>query len=108
MKALFVLAALVLLSVVPVGYVLTRDGGLDPVLAAHYVEHQAEARCLVKTTKFKSAAARQAAYADAQLGGQTGHRLRPADYARALKSSDAELRQRIAARVDALCGPFAS
>lgn len=106
MRALFALAFLVLLSLGPVGYALTREEGLDPVLAAHYVEHQAEARCLLKTTKFKSAKERQQAYEDAQMGGQTGHRLEPSDYARALKATDAELRQRIHERVEALCGPY--
>lgn len=107
MKALFALAALVLLSVIPVAYGLTREPELDSVLAAHYVEHQAEARCLVKTTKFKSAKERQRAYTDAQMGGQTGHRLTASDYAKALKHTDGELRHRIAERVEALCGSLA-
>jgi hypothetical protein len=42
------------------------------------------------------------------MGGQSGHRLKPADYARALEATDAELRLRIHERVAALCGPLTS
>lgn len=81
---------------------LTRPEPLDPRIADAYVQAQADALCIVQSNSYRTNAALQEAYRKAQAGA--GLSAQDLARARTAAEKDVQLRRRVSARVDELCG----